>query len=296
MLRKNWRLKKKGTTEDEMVGWHHWLSGHDFEQTPGDSERQGSLVCCSLWSGKETRWSDWTATTTPPSSPYLPKLRTDSSHWEARSTTYINTEISSSSWCFLSYGSGCSCRSQMVDIRDRSSYNPRSESCRKLCQPHAEPSHCTHLCLLELAHNCHHYWRKQSSAPFTFWISLSVSHEKILDHSSKGICQSSALPPQPSHRGHGVEQRWWTWVLIAIIVLFLWDPKDFPSPGNDKEWTHRKSLGLTDLENKLTVARETRIGRLQDMYTQLYSEWVTNKEMYSTCNSILCGSLDGSGV
>ena len=57
-----------------------------------------------------------------------------------------------------------------------------------------------------------------------------------------------------------------------------------------------KNCYITDLENKLTVARETRIGRLQDMYTQLYSEWVTNKEMYSTCNSILCGSLDGSGV
>ena len=168
---------------------------------------------------------------------------------------------------FLSCRSGCSCRSQMVDIRHLSSYNPRSESCRKLCQPDAEPSHHTHLCLLEPAHNCHHYWRKRSSAPFTFWISLSVSHEKTLDHSSKGICESSALPPQPSHSGHGVEQRWWTWVLIAITLLFLWDPKDVPGPGNDKEtlchfWTHRKSLGLTDLENKLTVARETRIGSL----------------------------------
>ena len=38
--------KEKGTTEDEMVGWHHQLNGHEFEQTPGDSEGQGSLVCC----------------------------------------------------------------------------------------------------------------------------------------------------------------------------------------------------------------------------------------------------------
>ena len=38
-----------GTTEDEMVGWHHQLSGHEFEQTTGDSEGQGSLVCCSSW-------------------------------------------------------------------------------------------------------------------------------------------------------------------------------------------------------------------------------------------------------
>ena len=50
--RRRWE-EKKGTTEDEMVGWHHWLNGHEFEQTPGDSEGQGSLVCCSAWSHKE---------------------------------------------------------------------------------------------------------------------------------------------------------------------------------------------------------------------------------------------------
>ena len=37
----------KGTTEDEMVGWHHRLNGHEFGQTPGDGEGQGSLMCCS---------------------------------------------------------------------------------------------------------------------------------------------------------------------------------------------------------------------------------------------------------
>ena len=36
-------------TEDEMVGWYHRLNGHEFEQTPGDSEGQGSLVCCRSW-------------------------------------------------------------------------------------------------------------------------------------------------------------------------------------------------------------------------------------------------------
>ena len=40
--------------EDEMVGWHHRLNGHEFEQAPGDSEGQGSLVCCSPWGGKES--------------------------------------------------------------------------------------------------------------------------------------------------------------------------------------------------------------------------------------------------
>ena len=41
-------------TEDEMVGWHHQLTGHEFEQTLGDSEGQGSLVCCNPWSSKES--------------------------------------------------------------------------------------------------------------------------------------------------------------------------------------------------------------------------------------------------
>ena len=40
-------------TKDEMVGWHHRLNGHEFEQTPGDSEEQGSLVCSSPWACKE---------------------------------------------------------------------------------------------------------------------------------------------------------------------------------------------------------------------------------------------------
>ena len=41
-------------TEDEMVGLHHQLNGHEFEQTPGDSEGQGSLACCSPWGHKES--------------------------------------------------------------------------------------------------------------------------------------------------------------------------------------------------------------------------------------------------
>ena len=40
-------------TEDEMVGWHHQLNGHDFEQTPGDGDGKGSLTCCSRWGCKE---------------------------------------------------------------------------------------------------------------------------------------------------------------------------------------------------------------------------------------------------
>ena len=44
----NFAIASKRTTEDEMVGWHHRLNGHEFEQTPGDNEGQGSLACCSL--------------------------------------------------------------------------------------------------------------------------------------------------------------------------------------------------------------------------------------------------------
>ena len=50
---KDWR-QEKGTTEDEMVGWHHRLNGHEFEQAPGDGDGQGSLVCCSPWGHEES--------------------------------------------------------------------------------------------------------------------------------------------------------------------------------------------------------------------------------------------------
>ena len=46
--------EEKGTTEDEMVGWHHRLDGHEFEQAAGDGEGQGSLVCFSPWGCKES--------------------------------------------------------------------------------------------------------------------------------------------------------------------------------------------------------------------------------------------------
>ena len=48
---KDWR-KEKGVTEDKMVGWHHRLNGHEFEQARGDSEGQGNLACCSAWHHK----------------------------------------------------------------------------------------------------------------------------------------------------------------------------------------------------------------------------------------------------
>ena len=60
---KDWRQEEKGTTEDEIVGWHHWLDGHEFEQAPGVGDGQGRLVCYSPWGPKEsdtTEWLNWT--------------------------------------------------------------------------------------------------------------------------------------------------------------------------------------------------------------------------------------------
>ena len=56
------RLKagEKGMTEGEIVGWHHWLDGDEFEQAPGVGDGQGGLACCSPWGRKQTRLSDWT--------------------------------------------------------------------------------------------------------------------------------------------------------------------------------------------------------------------------------------------
>ena len=51
---RDWGQEEKGTTEDEMAGWHHWLDGCELEWTPGDGDGQGGLVCCSSWGRKES--------------------------------------------------------------------------------------------------------------------------------------------------------------------------------------------------------------------------------------------------
>ena len=60
---KVWRQEEKGTTEDEIVGWHHRLNGHEFGWTPGAGDGQWGLACCSSWSHKEsdiTECLNWT--------------------------------------------------------------------------------------------------------------------------------------------------------------------------------------------------------------------------------------------
>ena len=56
---KDWRQEETGMTEDEMVGWPHWLEGHEFEQALGVGGGQGSLACCSPWGHKESDFESW---------------------------------------------------------------------------------------------------------------------------------------------------------------------------------------------------------------------------------------------
>ena len=56
---KDWRQDEKGTTEYKVVGWHHQLNGHEFEQDPGAYDRQGGLACCSPWGHKESDMTEW---------------------------------------------------------------------------------------------------------------------------------------------------------------------------------------------------------------------------------------------
>ena len=61
--RRDWGQEEKGMTEDKMVGWHHWLSGPEFEQTLGVGDGQGGLACWGSWGHKVldmTEWLNWT--------------------------------------------------------------------------------------------------------------------------------------------------------------------------------------------------------------------------------------------
>ena len=76
---KDWG-REKGTTEDEMVGCHHWLSGHEFEETSGVGDGQGGLACCSPWGSEELDMADG-----------LNWLKLPSSTWVGRLSSYRKT-------------------------------------------------------------------------------------------------------------------------------------------------------------------------------------------------------------
>ena len=73
---KDWRQEEKGTTEDEMVGWHHRLNGPEFGWTLGVGDGQGGLVCCGSWGRKESDTTEWLNWTEPPLQLYF-----NSSHY-----------------------------------------------------------------------------------------------------------------------------------------------------------------------------------------------------------------------
>ena len=56
---RDWGQEEKGTTEDEMAGWHHWLDGREFEWSPGVGNEQGGLACCNSWGHKELDTTEW---------------------------------------------------------------------------------------------------------------------------------------------------------------------------------------------------------------------------------------------
>ena len=96
---KDWRQEEKGTTEDEMVGWHHQLKGHEFEQAPGDGKGQGSLGCFSSWGCKERTWlRDWTTTTRPP---FTHSTGVDSSYHPLRASW--SSSVSNISFHYLTH-------------------------------------------------------------------------------------------------------------------------------------------------------------------------------------------------
>ena len=112
---RDWGQEEKGTTEDEMAGWHHWLDGHEFEPIPGDGEVQGRLACCSTWGRKETRLRDWTTTAMKSSikkSFSLLFLKGISSkcrflYWYIFSFSSLNLCFTNSCWHCRLWGLGC---------------------------------------------------------------------------------------------------------------------------------------------------------------------------------------------
>ena len=85
---KDWRQEEKGTREDEMVGWHHWHDGHEFEQALGAGDGQGSLVCCSPWGCKESDTTEWlNSKATKPEGPLGRQVGKDGRQWHGHLRT-----------------------------------------------------------------------------------------------------------------------------------------------------------------------------------------------------------------
>ena len=84
---RDWGQEEKGTTQDEMVGWHHWLNGYEFGWTPGVGDGQGGLVCCGSWGPtSRIRLSHWTELM----SSWVKEIRIHTKHTDRRVNVKTN--------------------------------------------------------------------------------------------------------------------------------------------------------------------------------------------------------------
>ena len=101
---RDWGQEEKGTTEDEMAGWHHWLNGHASDWTPGVGDGQGGLACCDSWGHKESDmterliWSDLIRLLTTICSKRL-NFMSQSNTWHVSITNTVAMEPYSRVWC-----------------------------------------------------------------------------------------------------------------------------------------------------------------------------------------------------
>ena len=131
----NHTQEEKGTAGDEMVGWHHWFDGHEFEQALGVGDGQGSLACCSPWSCKEldmTEQLNWTESYTSPNNP--PKF-TLYSVWGIKmghELRYLRTEM-----CRVKAGDLKVSQSQVKEPKMNEQQNsPWAYQCKALLRSH----------------------------------------------------------------------------------------------------------------------------------------------------------------
>ena len=129
------RAEEKGVTEDDMVGWHHQLNRHEFEQAPGDSKGQRSLACCGPWGCKElTYWLN--------NSDKLWRLHKIHPREDPRKDTRKEVVISQGSGSWDSVR-GCVCLNETQQTNDGWKWEPQTENnkkqCPKLCEDWAAP-------------------------------------------------------------------------------------------------------------------------------------------------------------
>ena len=98
---RDWGQEEKGTTEDEMAGWHHQLNGREFEWTPGVGDGQGGLACCNSWGRKEsdtTEWLNWTEV--PKRTKQISKIsdKYASIYWRKKKEENLNFILQTTKW------------------------------------------------------------------------------------------------------------------------------------------------------------------------------------------------------